>query len=290
MASNYDLIKTAMTDAGFPVTEGAQWQGPDFAAYRQFCAAQAYATGEVFNEQDALVGVAYPAVLPASVAAEAGITRPPFLPTPPDPNRVQRQFNQTLPAIAMNGPNMLVGTGIPASAFYTASNGDIHLAVSLRYRYDAAPVVVTGPNTQVIIKPRGDDGSAWAAAISITSLNNRFITDDYTISVYRRCLRGMPGMFQSLDVRQHGPSGYVLGSNGDMSTGKYQVAQEVIPSVADYPNDETALVGAYVLGIRAVKNDGQVVQVELTVITDTDPPPAVEPPDDEEPPTENTEE
>lgn len=285
MATNYELIKTAMKDAGFPTSDGTQWTGLDFASYQQFGAWQAYKNGEVYNEQDALVGVAYPAVLPTSIADDAGIDKPEVLPTPPDPNRVQRLFNQTLPAIAMNNGMMLMGTNIPATAFYTASNGDIHLGLSLRYRYDADPIVVSGPNTQVIIKPRNDEGTAWAVAFSIASLNNRFVTDDYTITVYRRCLRGMPGDFQSLDLRRHGPSGYALGPAGDMSTSKYQVAQDVLASVANYPDNTSALVGAYVVGIRAMKNDGQVVQVELTVITDMDPPSTVEPPGDEVPPT-----
>lgn len=289
MASNFDSIKTAMRAAGYPVTEGTQWQGPDFALYDQYAKWQAYASGTPFNEMDALFGVPYPAVLPTAIAEAADIEKPPFLPTPPDPNRVQRAFRQGLPAIAMKDGMLLVGTNIPATEFYTASNGDIHLGLSLRYRYDINPVVVPGPNTSVTISPRNAQGGAWAVVYSIASLNNRFVTDDYNITVYRRCLRGMPGSFQTGDLRQQGPSGYFVNS-ADLSTGKYQVAQEVLPSVATYPDNATALVGAYVIGIRAVKNNGQVVQVEMQVVTDMDPPPAVEPPDDEVPPTENTEE
>lgn len=73
MAITYPQIKTALQAADLPTADGAAWQGEDMGSYTNlYVPAVMYAAGVPLDRNAALYGIAYPGVLPQSVAYAVG--------------------------------------------------------------------------------------------------------------------------------------------------------------------------------------------------------------------------
>lgn len=73
MAITYPQIKTALQAADLPTADGAAWQGQDMGSYTDlYVPSVMYAAGVPLDRNAALYGIAYPSVLPQSIANAVG--------------------------------------------------------------------------------------------------------------------------------------------------------------------------------------------------------------------------
>lgn len=180
---------------------------------------------------------------------------------------ITRQVNADLDAVALDGSNLIAGSGVPNGGFYLTSDGTLTLGIAIRYRYNSDDILPTG--WELKTNEADDQGRDWVFIVTAYMADiERPVTDLYDITLFATTMVGETFSVPSLNL-QYLDESYILyplpREDDEPNTGKVNVVQEIV-----YPN-VPLLSGIFKLGFRATnKQTGEVIDNTM-VLTAVDP-------------------
>lgn len=180
---------------------------------------------------------------------------------------ITRQVNADLDDVALNGANLIAGSGIPNGGFYLVEDGTLSLGVAIRYRFNKDDVLPTG--WELTTDETDSEGRDWVFIVTAYMKDiERPLTDLYDITLFATTIVGETFSVPSVNL-QYWDGNYILyplpREDDEPNTGKVNVIQEIV-----YPN-VPMLSGIFKLGFRATnKQTGEVLDNTM-ILTAVDP-------------------
>lgn len=174
---------------------------------------------------------------------------------------ITKQTNADLDDVALTEDgDLLVGTGIPNGGFYTATDGELTLAVGIRYQNNNTPVE-TGPVVETA--PTDEDGNPWVFIVAAYTADVELpLTNLYEIKLITLTEMGQSVGSTPQNLSYDGFN-YILyplpRDTAEPNTGKVNVIEEVV-----YTGPKT---GRYRIGLQATNKQTGVTFDAITELS-----------------------
>lgn len=245
--TNFGKLKTAMAAAGYPTSEGPNFNGIDLGSYNRYTKDQAFITGQTVNVTDAMYGLEYSSVLPTTLAANFSVG--------------SQVTNAKLWAEAIHNGYMYVGTGNPVTNFQVTNGVSVQVGLSLRYYQNGVPPAAgDGGNYKM---PKVDaNNRPWTFSFSVASIEGVSL-ENYDVTLV--CSLDTTGAATPVMSFALDGNTWVSTPSGSNITDSQGVENQVVQNIEQYRFDflksrllpesmrsETVPYGLYTITLSAV--------------------------------------